>query len=268
MCRTFALLYCVYDFGSVVNMESLSYHLEARGPAFPEDIEFPVDLLARNKNHVKDWDNKVLSDFCKTMPGIDREVVDNMEVSETNFSNTMGKSLLCNPGLGASVDKITDGSTNVIASTSIANFDPFLWEGFTSKFSVGAAESHRQKESTIDRTDSREDDSLPYSEENLVSLLVEDSLLAKTARIREPDSLPYSEENFVPSLVEDSLPAKRARTTNLLSQVPVCQVHGCYKDLSSSKDYHKRHRVCDVHSKTAKVIINGIEKRFCQQCSR
>ncbi|CAH9113603.1 unnamed protein product [Cuscuta epithymum] len=48
----------------------------------------------------------------------------------------------------------------------------------------------------------------------------------------------------------------------------VCQVHGCFRDLSSSKEYHKRHRVCDEHSKTAKVIVDGIEQRFCQQCSR
>ncbi|KAL6269073.1 hypothetical protein ACE6H2_025984 [Prunus campanulata] len=30
-------------------------------------------------------------------------------------------------------------------------------------------------------------------------------------------------------------------------------------DLSSSKDYHERHIVCDTHSKTPKAIVNGIE---------
>ncbi|GMP56253.1 hypothetical protein CsSME_00020805 [Camellia sinensis var. sinensis] len=48
----------------------------------------------------------------------------------------------------------------------------------------------------------------------------------------------------------------------------VCQVHGRSKDLSSSKSYHKRHKVCDVHSKTARVIVNSIEQKFCQQYSR
>ncbi|XP_031493129.1 squamosa promoter-binding-like protein 13A [Nymphaea colorata] len=52
------------------------------------------------------------------------------------------------------------------------------------------------------------------------------------------------------------------------SQVPRCQVQGCNLDLSCSKEYHKRHKVCDAHSKTAKVIVNGVEQRFCQQCSR
>ncbi|KAG6396709.1 hypothetical protein SASPL_142865 [Salvia splendens] len=67
---------------------------------------------------------------------------------------------------------------------------------------------------------------------------------------------------------EPSVSAKRAKLTNLQSLVPTCQVFGCNKDLSSSKDYHKRHRVCDLHSKTAVVIVNGIRQRFCQQCSR
>lgn len=66
--------------------------------------------------------------------------------------------------------------------------------------------------------------------------------------------------------VEES--AKRARIANLQSQIPVCIVHGCNKDLSSSKEYHKRHKVCDVHSKTSVVIVNGVRQRFCQQCSR
>lgn len=63
-------------------------------------------------------------------------------------------------------------------------------------------------------------------------------------------------------------PVKRSRLGNSNGQAPCCQVHGCNMDLSSSKDYHKRHKVCEIHSKTARVIVNGIEQRFCQQCSR
>lgn len=62
--------------------------------------------------------------------------------------------------------------------------------------------------------------------------------------------------------------AKRARSSASPTQKPACQVYGCNMDLSSSKEYHKRHKVCDAHSKTARVIVNGIEQRFCQQCSR
>ncbi|CAL0315256.1 unnamed protein product [Lupinus luteus] len=68
--------------------------------------------------------------------------------------------------------------------------------------------------------------------------------------------------------IHPTTPAKRCHTSVLPIQAHVCQVYGCNMDLSSSKDYHIRHSVCDVHSKTAKVIVNGIEQRFCQQCSR
>ncbi|ONK68051.1 uncharacterized protein A4U43_C05F6790 [Asparagus officinalis] len=47
-----------------------------------------------------------------------------------------------------------------------------------------------------------------------------------------------------------------------------CQVEGCNIDLTGAKDYHRKHRVCESHSKCPKVIIAGQERRFCQQCSR
>ncbi|XP_010031056.1 squamosa promoter-binding-like protein 6 [Eucalyptus grandis] len=67
---------------------------------------------------------------------------------------------------------------------------------------------------------------------------------------------------------DSSTPLKRARPAGANFQNAYCQVYGCNKDLSSSKDYHKRHKVCEAHSKTSKVIVNGKEQRFCQQCSR
>ncbi|KAJ3678265.1 hypothetical protein LUZ60_002068 [Juncus effusus] len=47
-----------------------------------------------------------------------------------------------------------------------------------------------------------------------------------------------------------------------------CLVEGCNADLSKSRDYHRKHKVCETHSKTAVVIVGGKEQRFCQQCSR
>ncbi|PIA35202.1 hypothetical protein AQUCO_03600099v1 [Aquilegia coerulea] len=32
--------------------------------------------------------------------------------------------------------------------------------------------------------------------------------------------------------------------------------------------YHFKHRVCEFHSKAPVVIVSGVSKRFCQQCSR
>ncbi|KAK4797615.1 hypothetical protein SAY86_029941 [Trapa natans] len=51
-------------------------------------------------------------------------------------------------------------------------------------------------------------------------------------------------------------------------QPPRCQVAGCMVDLSHAKAYYSRHKVCGMHSKSPKVIVGGIEQRFCQQCSR
>ena len=51
-------------------------------------------------------------------------------------------------------------------------------------------------------------------------------------------------------------------------QIPRCQIDGCELDLSSAKDYHRKHRVCENHSKCPKVTVGGLERRFCQQCSR
>lgn len=49
---------------------------------------------------------------------------------------------------------------------------------------------------------------------------------------------------------------------------PMCQVDDCKADLSKAKDYHRRHKVCEVHSKTTKALVGKQQQRFCQQCSR
>ncbi|VVB03576.1 unnamed protein product [Arabis nemorensis] len=48
----------------------------------------------------------------------------------------------------------------------------------------------------------------------------------------------------------------------------VCQVENCEADLSKVKDYHRRHKVCEIHSKATSAVVGGIMQRFCQQCSR
>lgn len=61
---------------------------------------------------------------------------------------------------------------------------------------------------------------------------------------------------------------KRHRASSPGSQVPMCQAEGCKADLSMAKHYHRRHKVCEQHSKAANVIAAGHTQRFCQQCSR
>ncbi|XP_059311753.1 squamosa promoter-binding-like protein 1 [Lycium ferocissimum] len=48
----------------------------------------------------------------------------------------------------------------------------------------------------------------------------------------------------------------------------VCQVDDCGTDLSKAKDYHRRHKVCEMHSKASKALVGNVMQRFCQQCSR
>ncbi|XP_020582999.1 squamosa promoter-binding-like protein 17 [Phalaenopsis equestris] len=51
-------------------------------------------------------------------------------------------------------------------------------------------------------------------------------------------------------------------------KAPRCQVEGCNLDLTGAKAYYCRHKVCGMHSKSPRVIVAGLEQRFCQQCSR
>ncbi|KAL5192956.1 Squamosa promoter-binding-like protein 14 [Glycine soja] len=52
------------------------------------------------------------------------------------------------------------------------------------------------------------------------------------------------------------------------SSYPMCQVDNCREDLSKAKDYHRRHKVCEAHSKASKALLANQMQRFCQQCSR
>ncbi|KAG7532948.1 SBP domain superfamily [Arabidopsis thaliana x Arabidopsis arenosa] len=71
------------------------------------------------------------------------------------------------------------------------------------------------------------------------------------------------------SLASSSVsPVKKSKSIPQRLQTPHCQVEGCNLDLSSAKDYHRKHRICEKHSKFPKVVVSGVERRFCQQCSR
>jgi hypothetical protein len=49
---------------------------------------------------------------------------------------------------------------------------------------------------------------------------------------------------------------------------PFCQAENCEADLTFMKRYHRRHKVCEFHSKVPYVMVAGLSQRFCQQCSR
>lgn len=75
-----------------------------------------------------------------------------------------------------------------------------------------------------------------------------------------------------PMMDEDAKCGKKTKVTGTpcrsVCQVAVCQVEDCRADLSKAKDYHRRHKVCDVHSKATKAMVGNVMQRFCQQCSR
>jgi hypothetical protein len=47
-----------------------------------------------------------------------------------------------------------------------------------------------------------------------------------------------------------------------------CQADNCTSDLTDAKRYHRRHKVCEFHAKAPFAPVNGLQQRFCQQCSR
>jgi hypothetical protein len=47
-----------------------------------------------------------------------------------------------------------------------------------------------------------------------------------------------------------------------------CQVPGCEADIRELKGYHRRHRVCLRCAHAAVVMLDGVQKRYCQQCGK
>ncbi|XP_051116047.1 squamosa promoter-binding-like protein 12 isoform X2 [Andrographis paniculata] len=71
-----------------------------------------------------------------------------------------------------------------------------------------------------------------------------------------------------PVMNTSAISMKKMKSAAQIPSVPRCVVEGCNTDLSAAKEYHRKHRVCESHSKWPKVIVGGLERRFCQQCSR
>ncbi|XP_047315979.1 squamosa promoter-binding-like protein 7 isoform X2 [Impatiens glandulifera] len=61
---------------------------------------------------------------------------------------------------------------------------------------------------------------------------------------------------------------KRARTSRQSQGLVRCQVPGCEVDISELKGYHKRHRVCLRCANASSVVLDGQNKRYCQQCGK
>ncbi|XP_071707515.1 squamosa promoter-binding protein 1-like [Rutidosis leptorrhynchoides] len=75
------------------------------------------------------------------------------------------------------------------------------------------------------------------------------------------------DENYGEGSRKKKVLGKRGSSSSGSNQ-PYCQVEGCIHDMTNCKPYHRRHKVCEVHSKAAIVVTGGCQQRFCQQCSR
>ncbi|XP_071701781.1 squamosa promoter-binding-like protein 1 [Rutidosis leptorrhynchoides] len=90
----------------------------------------------------------------------------------------------------------------------------------------------------------------------------------------EPTGLNLNLGGQVFPITEDELEryeeknGKKPKVGSGASSRAVCQVDDCQIDLTGAKDYHRRHKVCTLHSKATKAIVGNVMQRFCQQCSR
>ena len=220
----------------VAVMESWSYVSEGKG-CMSDEMNSPTSSLGRNKDSLLGWEFKHPCNFGSTMLPTGQHV-ENQGFGEFIFPEMIGKQLADN-----SVCDIL--SSKVVGGRYLTPSNAYLGEDeSTSKLSGSVVDSTSRDSSFIDLK------------------------LGRFADHREAHGYKFFKGAPILASSESSMPSKRVRASGLNSQTYFCQVYGCNKDLSSSKDYHKRHKVCEVHSKTAKVIVNGIEQRFCQQCSR
>ncbi|KAA8542571.1 hypothetical protein F0562_023723 [Nyssa sinensis] len=219
-------------------MESWSFVSEGKG--FVSDEAFSAsDANTRGKIGLMGWELKTPCSYGSNMV---QETIGNQGFVELGFPemtrkslpiDSIGDVLSCKSGGGRITDPIT------ATSHALSGEDES-----SSKLSSSVVEYNIRDSSLIDLK------------------------LGRFTDHRDAQDLNSAKADPNLSSAESSMPAKRVRASGSSSQTPLCQVHGCKKDLSSSKDYHKRHKVCEIHSKTTMVIVNGIEQRFCQQCSR
>ncbi|KAM0006670.1 putative transcription factor SBP family [Helianthus debilis subsp. tardiflorus] len=76
------------------------------------------------------------------------------------------------------------------------------------------------------------------------------------------------DETYGESTRKKKVTGKRGSSSGSGSMQAFCQVEGCTNDMINCKTYHRRHKVCEVHSKAPIVFTGGCQQRFCQQCSR
>ncbi|KAF1867561.1 hypothetical protein Lal_00049990 [Lupinus albus] len=186
------------------------------------DTLSPPNTLGRSKNSILGWELKTPCSFPNDMLAIENQCFHDLGYPEM---------------LGKHLSNEHDGR---ITSTTVMDDAP-------NPFYARGDSNIRVSNSVLDSNGS----------DSLIDLK-----LGRLADNGDAIDMAFCKGTPMLSSSESSTPAKRVRASGLRSQIAYCQVYGCNKDLSSCKDYHKRHRVCEVHSKTATVTVNGIQQRF------
>ncbi|PIA63169.1 hypothetical protein AQUCO_00200889v1 [Aquilegia coerulea] len=220
-------------------MESWNYGSEGKGFGLTNEMVSNTDTGARSRKVVMGWDLKNPFNYENTRLDSGRDVDEENQVFMELGLPDSRKPLPGNLYGGLCDGKMSSGIMS--SSTCMTDSKELSREESSLSFSSTVRDSNSRDSSLFD---------------------------LKLGRLADFQETHVSKEmTSLSSSVVSSVPEKRPRTNSLTYQIPVCQVHGCHMDLSSSKEYHRRHKVCEIHSKTAKVIVNGIEQRFCQQCS-
>ncbi|XP_016899321.2 squamosa promoter-binding-like protein 12 [Cucumis melo] len=223
-------------------MESWNYGSQGKG-FLSDEMNSSTNSPLRSKYSLLGWEFKNPCSFGDNMLLTSgAQHVENQSFGELEFPQMVGKQLP-DDSVSDVLNTKTDGgrNLNLVLPTSHPHHGE---EESTSKLSGSIVDSNNRDSSLIDLK------------------------LGRFIDQGDAHSSKYSKRAAISSSTESSTSHKKMRSQGVNFQTAFCQVYGCNKDLSSSKDYHKRHKVCEVHSKTAKVIVNGIEQRFCQQCSR
>ncbi|XP_023541475.1 squamosa promoter-binding-like protein 6 isoform X2 [Cucurbita pepo subsp. pepo] len=223
-------------------MESWNYGSQGKG-FLSDEMNSSTNSLLKSKYSLLGWEFKNPCSFGDNiLLSGGAQHVENQSFGELEFPLMVGKQLPDDSFSDVLNTKIDGGrSLNLVLPTS----HPLPGEEeSTSKLSGSIVDSNNRDSSLIDLK------------------------LGRFIDTGDAHSFKYSKRAAISSSTESSTSYKKMRSQGVNFLTPFCQVYGCNKDLSSSKDYHKRHKVCEVHSKTSKVIVNGIEQRFCQQCSR
>ncbi|KAJ0759044.1 putative transcription factor SBP family [Helianthus annuus] len=94
-----------------------------------------------------------------------------------------------------------------------------------------------------------------------------EDMAAESSR-RDKQQYPFQYPNPYYQAADTSTTVSTPGVRVTSSPVPRCQVEGCHVALGNAKEYYRKHKVCEIHSKAPKVVVSGLQQRFCQQCSR